>query len=64
MIPLEVKSADNTRAKSFNTFVSKYKPECGFKSSLKNIGDNVLNDTMVYSIPLYMLWRIKEYVIT
>ena len=64
VIPLEVKSADNTRAKSFNTFVSKYKPKCGFKSSLKNIGDNVLHGTMVYSIPLYMLWRIKEYVIT
>ena len=62
VIPLEVKSADNTRAKSFNTLVSKYKPKYGFKASLKNMGDNKLNDTVVFSIPLYMLWRIKEYI--
>ena len=62
MIPIEVKSADNTHAKSFRTFVSGYKPKYGFKVSLKNVGDNRIQDTMVYSLPLYMLWRIKEYI--
>lgn len=62
IIPLEVKSADNTRAKSFQTFVAKYRPQYGFKVSLKNLGDNQVNETRVYSLPLYMLWRLKEYV--
>ena len=62
MIPVEVKSAENTHAKSFSNFISKYKPQYGFKVSMKNIGDNQVNDTMVYSLPLYLLWRIKEYV--
>jgi len=62
IIPVEVKSADNTRAKSFQTFVAKYHPKYGFKVSLKNVGDNRLDETIVYSIPLYMLWRIKEYI--
>ena len=62
IIPLEVKSADNTRAKSFQTFVAKYRPRYGFKVSLKNVGDNQVDETRVYSLPLYMLWRLKEYV--
>ena len=62
MIPVEVKSAENTHAKSFSNFISKYKPQYGFKVSMKNIGDNQVNDTMVYSLPLYLLWRITEYV--
>lgn len=62
MIPIEVKSADNTHAKSFSTFIAKYKPRFGFKVSLKNVGDNLIKDTLVYSLPLFMLWRIKEYI--
>ncbi|MCR4847129.1 MAG: AAA family ATPase [Eubacterium sp.] len=62
MIPIEVKSADNTHAKSFSSFVTRYKPKYGFKASLKNIGDNKVKETMVYSLPLYMLWKIKEYI--
>ena len=62
MIPIEVKSAENTHAKSFRGFVTRYNPKYGFKVSMKNIGDNMLNETLVYSLPLYMLWRIKEYI--
>ena len=51
MIPIEVKSADNTHAKSFSTFVTRYTPKCGFKVSLKNVGDNQIKDTCVYSLP-------------
>ncbi len=62
MIPIEVKSAENTHAKSFRGFITRYNPKYGFKVSMKNIGDNMLNETLVYSLPLYMLWRIKEYI--
>ena len=62
MIPIEVKSAENTRAKSFASFIAKYKPRFGFKVSLKNVGNNQVKDTLVYSLPLYMLWKIKKYI--
>lgn len=62
LIPIEVKSAENTHAKSLNSFILRYKPRYSFKVSLKNVGDNMVNDTMVYSIPLYMMWRLKDYI--
>jgi hypothetical protein len=62
MIPIEVKSADNTHAKSFGQFISRYKVKMGFKVSLKNVGDNTVKDTHVVSLPLYEMWRLKEYV--
>lgn len=61
VVPIEVKSADNTRAKSFHQFVSRYRPRVGFKVSLKNVGDNMDGDTMVWSLPLYMLWKLRAY---
>lgn len=63
MIPIEVKSADNTRAKSFSGFISRYSPKIGFKVSLKNVGDSLNKETIIYSLPLYMIWRIKEYIL-
>lgn len=38
IIPIEVKSADNTKAKSLNVFMSSYKPEYAIKLSSKNFG--------------------------
>lgn len=61
-VPIEVKSAENTRAKSLNSFISRYKPHYGFRVSMRNVGDNQLDDTIIYSIPLYTLWRIREYI--
>ena len=61
IIPLEAKSADNTRAKSLRTFVSKYKPAQAFKLSLKNIGANPDGATQVISLPLYVAYRAREY---
>lgn len=61
VVPIEVKSADNTRAKSFRQFVSRYRPKVGFKVSLKNVGDHQDRDTRVWSLPLYMLWRLRAY---
>ena len=38
VIPIEVKSADNTRAKSLRIYMDKYKPEYAIKLSAKNFG--------------------------
>lgn len=62
LIPIEVKSADNTKAKSLNVFCKRYKPTISFKTSLKNVGDNWIADTHNWSIPLYCIFRMKEYV--
>lgn len=38
LIPIEVKSADNTRAKSLKVYMDTYKPEYAIKLSAKNFG--------------------------
>lgn len=62
LIPIEVKSADNTKAKSLHLFCNRYTPKMAFKSSLKNVGDNMDVKTHVWSLPLYTFYRFKEYV--
>ncbi len=62
LLPIEVKAADNTKAKSLHLFCNRYKPKMAIKTSLKNVGDNMDGDTHVWSLPLYLLFRIKEYV--
>lgn len=62
LIPIEVKSADNTRAKSLHLFCGRYEPKMAFKSSLKNVGDNLDGKTHVWSLPLYAFYRFREYV--
>lgn len=62
LIPIEVKSADNTRAKSLHLFCNRYRPKLAFKSSLKNVGDNMDGDTHVWSVPLYAFYKFKNYV--
>ena len=61
LLPVEVKSADNTKAKSLHLFCSRYKPKMAIRTSLKNVGDNMDGDTHVWSIPLYVLFRFKDY---
>ena len=61
IVPLETKSADNTKAKSFALFCRKYRPAVGFKVSTKNVGDNQKEDTHEISLPLYALWRLRDY---
>ncbi len=61
LTPIEVKSADNTKAKSLNNFIDKYKSSKAFKISLKNIGVTLKNKTSVVSLPLYLMFRFKEY---
>ena len=49
IIPIEVKSADNTRSKRLDYYMKKYQPEYGIKISTKNFGF----ENGVKSIPLY-----------
>lgn len=62
LLPIEVKAADNTKAKSLRMFCSKYSPKMAIKTSLKNVGDNIDGETHVWSLPLYAIFRLKEYV--
>ncbi len=61
LMPIEVKSAEHTKAKSFQLFCARYHPRMGMKFSLKNVGDYYEKDTHVWNIPLYAIYRIKEY---
>lgn len=61
IIPVEVKAADNTQAKSFRQFCKKYKPTWGYKLSEKNIADNICEETKTFSIPLYLTWNMEHY---
>jgi len=51
-IPLEVKSADNVRAKSLRVYVEKYSPKYSIRLSSKNFG----YENGIKSIPLYALF--------
>ena len=61
IIPIEAKSADNTRAKSFSNYCKRYSPPKGFRLSTKNIGDNQKENTHEICLPLYLLWKLKAY---
>ncbi|WP_308009401.1 ATP-binding protein [uncultured Fusobacterium sp.] len=52
IIPVEVKAADNTRAKSLDIYMKKYQPEYAIKISSKNFGF----ENNIKSIPLYAIF--------
>jgi len=62
LIPIEVKSAENTKAKSLHLFCNRYNPKMAIKTTMKNVGDNTDSNTHVWSVPLYIIFRLKEYV--
>lgn len=61
VVPVEVKAAINTQAKSYKQFSLKYGPKVGFKTSLKNIATNMVYETKTVSLPLYLLWNVDFY---
>lgn len=61
VIPVEVKAEKNTRAKSYRQFCRKYHPKLGFKFSMKNVGEQQVEGTKTCSVPLYLVWRVGEY---
>lgn len=52
VVPVEVKSADNVRARSLKTFVDKYTPAYSIRLSTKNFGF----ENGIKSIPLYAIF--------
>ena len=52
IIPIEVKSSENVRAKSLSLFLKRYQSEFGYKVSSKNFGF----EGDVFSIPLYAVF--------
>ena len=61
IIPVEAKAEIHTRAKSYRQYCKKYHPKAGFKFSMKNVGDHEVEGTKTYSVPLYCIWRIMDY---
>ena len=43
------------------TFCKRYDIQYGIKLSLKNIGDHITGNTKIYSIPLYLLWKLDDW---
>lgn len=54
LIPVEVKSSDNTKSKSLNIYMERYKPKYGIRISTKNFG--LKNN--IKSVPLYAVFCI------
>ena len=61
IVPVEVKAAENTQAKSYRQFCSRYEPKVGFKLSLKNIAENECVHTRTISLPLFMIRQMDQY---
>ncbi len=61
VIPIEVKANVNTKAKSYNEFIKRYKTKIGFRFSLNNSGENKVGVTKTYSLPLSLVFRLKDY---
>ena len=61
IIPIEAKAEIHTQAKSYRQFCKKYNPRIGFKFSMKNVGNHEVEKTKTYSVPLYLIWRLKDY---
>ncbi len=61
IIPAEAKAELHTQAKSYRQYCKKYSPNIGFRFSMKNAGENPVEETLTYSVPLYLVWKVKEY---
>lgn len=55
IVPIEVKAGRN-RARSLAEYRKKFAPETAVKTSLENVSGEE-----VKSVPLYLLWRLKDY---
>ncbi|MBP3468927.1 MAG: ATP-binding protein [Lachnospiraceae bacterium] len=61
IVPVEVKAATNTQAKSYKQFCKKYHSRAGYKLSLKNIAENDYEGVATINLPLYLLWNMDRY---
>lgn len=55
IIPIEVKSSENTKSKSLNEYIKKFQPEYSIRISTKNFGF----ENNIKSVPLYAVFCIK-----
>ena len=58
VIPIEVKSSENTQSKSLKTYYNLYKPKYMIRLSTKDFGYNP--ETKIKSVPIYAAFLIKE----
>ena len=54
-VPVEVKSSDNVKAKSLQTYVKNYSPKYSLRVSAKNFGD----ENGIRSVPLYAVFCLR-----
>jgi len=54
IIPIEVKSSENTKSKSLSVYINKYNPKYSIRISGKNFGFN----NNIKSVPLYAAYLI------
>lgn len=57
IIPIEVKSSENTKSKSLSTYIKKYSPMYSIRVSSKNFGFDSRNN--IKSVPLYAVYAIE-----
>ena len=57
IVPIEVKSERNDKAKSLAQYRKKYNPKVSVKTSMKNVSNGEIKN-----IPLYLIWKISEYI--
>lgn len=57
VIPIEVKSSNNNKSKSLNTYINKFNPPYSIRISTKNFGYNDQNK--IKSIPLYATFCVE-----
>lgn len=60
IVPVEVKSSDNTQAKSLKVYIDKYKPKYSIKLSTKDFSYDP--KTKIKTVPLYATFLIKTLV--
>lgn len=58
IVPIEVKSSDNTQSKSLRVYMEKYNPEYAIRLSTKDFAYNP--ETKIKSVPLYAVFCIKD----
>jgi predicted AAA+ superfamily ATPase len=60
ILPLEVKSGENVKAKSLGVYMEKYKPQTALRTSLSNYSKN----GNLIDIPLYTIGQLEEIIST
>jgi len=58
IVPIEVKSSVNVKARSLGVYREKYKPEVSVRTSMLNLK----KDEGLLNIPLYMLWVLEKHI--